>query len=431
MNKLSLIFLASSFAFVSACGGNGGSNTVVGVDGPGDSKLYKSDISRDQNPAINTQEYESLSEGNQAFAWEFYALLDEGDNNIFFSPYSISSALAMTHLGAAGNTKTEIGDALNFIAPDEKLHAGMNKLLADLESRNLEKMESLQALTLNVNNTIWPSDMASPAQAYLDSLAINYGAGVYALDYFNKPEDSRQTINAAVEDWTQGLIKNLLPAGTITKDTALVLTNTLYLYAPWQTPFYKEATDQQDFFNLDGTVASVDMMYRGYTMENSRLDNAELIRLPYRDNKLELIVMMPDAGEFADFESSLNPATLKTLLENTQPSYIQLSMPKFTLEIASSLKQHLMTLGMQTAFTNAADLSPMGIGSVKVSDIVHKAKIELHEDGTEAAAATAVIVEATSAPIVDRQIKIDKPFIFAIHDKPTGALLFLGRVLKL
>lgn len=431
MKKIVMFMAISFFAGLSACGGSSKNSNASGDNLPEAVIEIKSEITRIENPAISENEFSSFTAENNRFTWELYNTLSESNENLFFSPFSITSALAMTYVGAEGNTKTEMAQALNYTLNDDTLHAGFNRLLTDLESRNLEETDWQEALTLNISNAVWPSVDNTPSDTYLDTLALNYGIGVYALDYENSPDESRLAINDAVLNWTEGLVQNLLPEGSISSLTELVLTNTIYMYAPWSKPFDELNTQAAAFSNIDTTTSMVDTMRGNISVRYSEIDGTEFFSIPYRGEDVELFIMLPSENSFASFESNIDQLDINSIYNNLDPSLIELHLPKFSLEYNQSLKAPMGNLGMIDAFSDKADFSSMGIGNVLIDDIYHKAVIELHETGTEAAAATAVVLEETSLPLIDRTINVDRPFIFTIVDRPTGANLFVGKVVSL
>ncbi len=397
------------------------------------SGVAHSSKARNPTPNINETELQELSAGNSAFAIDLYQAIREGGDNLFFSPYSISLALAMTYGGARSQTAQEMAETLYFSLPDEQVHAGFNALDLELASRNNEGDEMMPGFKLNIANSAWAQYDRPFKQDYLDLLAENYGAGLYLTDFVQDPEGSRQAINNWVSDETEGKIEDLIPPGAIDALTRLVLANAIYFNAAWQTVFDTDLTDEAPFYLLDDSQVNVPMMAHSSAtrLGYARGDGYQAIELPYNGGELSMAILVPEDGTFADFEASLTPEKLSEILGSLQIQQVELRMPRFSFDSEFGLSNALQQLGMQDAFNpQAADFSGIdGTREMVIKDVIHKAFVDVNEEGTEAAAATAVIIGLTSMPVTDIKLTIDHPFIFLIQDKPTGTILFLGRVL--
>lgn len=392
---------------------------------------YKSTLARDVTTDIDTTQFEQLVQDNNAFALDLFHQLRAGtEEDIVASPLSVSTTLAMTYAGAGGATKQQMAQALRFNPNDTLLHAGFNRLMAEMDNRNLPATDKSEALKIQIVNAVWPALSAEPAQDYLDTLAVNYGEGVYALDYRNEPEPSRKAINDTVAEWTDGLITDLLPQGAITSLTEVVLTNTIYLKAPWKTPFAEQQTQPANFTNLDGSVSSVATMTAQATVYHATNDNAEILILPFRGNELEMAFIMPSAGNFDDYLGQLvNMEVLSAQLDSAPQISAMVRLPKFKNEFEASLVEPMQNLGMVDAFGDAANFVAMGLSEdLRITAIQHKAIIEVHEGGVVAAAATAVVGGTTSVPT---PVSVNRPFIHLIRDRTTGAILFFGTITHL
>ncbi len=392
---------------------------------------YQSALARDVTPDVDNVQFEQLVQDINGFALDlFHQLRADTAQDIVISPLSVSSTLAMTYAGASGATKQQMAQALRFNQDDALLHAGFNRLMAALDDRNLPATETFSELNIQLVNAIWPALGAVPAQPFLDTLAVNYGEGVYALDYQNEPEASRQAINDSVAEWTDGLVTGLLPQGTITNLTELVLTNTIYLKAPWASPFQEQQTHLADFVNLDGSVSSVETMLGQSAVYYAAGDHAEILILPFRGDELEMAFVIPNAGQYTEYlDQAVNMETLTAQLNAAQKMSATVRLPKFTYEFEASLVAAMQRLGMQDAFGDAANFDAMGLSDdLRLTDIQHKAIIELDEGGVVAAAATAAVGGTTSVPM---PINVDRPFVFLIRDRTSGALLFLGTLTHL
>jgi serpin B len=284
-----------------------------------------------------------------------------------------------------------------------------------------------------VVNAIWGQQGFKFNADYLDLLALNYGAGMRIVDYKTAAETARQTINQWVSTQTEDKIKDLLPPGSVTDLTRLVLTNAIYFNAAWATQFDKKMTQDAPFNLLDGSIVTVPMTRQNAKHYNyTGGSNYQAIELPYDGRELSMVVLLPAAGQFKPFEAALTGAQLNQILEKLGSSAsVDLTMPKYKVETELDLVDNLQQLGMSAAFDpSQADLSGMnGKKDLYISGVVHKAYVSVDEAGTEAAAATGVVVGTTSMPSDIKQFTMDRPFIFLIRDNATGAILFLGRVM--
>lgn len=407
----------------------------AGDKDPANSELvyttYKSTLARDVSPDIDATQFEQLVQNNNAFALDLLHQLRAGtEEDIVASPLSVSTTLAMTYAGAGSATKQQMAQALRFNQNDAVLHAGFNRLMAETDGLNLPATDEAEALKIQIVNAVWPALSAEPAQEYLDTLAVNYGEGVYALDYRNEPEPSRKAINDTVAQWTDGLITDLLPQDTITNLTEVVLTNTIYLKAPWKTPFAKQYTQPANFTNLDGSVSAPATMTTQATAYYATNDNAEILILPFRGNELEMAFVIPSAGNFSAYLDQLvNMETLAAQLDAAQQITASVQLPKFKNEFEASLVEPMQNLGMIDAFGDMADFVAMGLSKdLRITAIQHKAIIEVDEGGVIAAAATAAAGGTTSVPT---PVSVNRPFIHLIRDRTTGAILFFGTITHL
>jgi serpin B len=395
--------------------------------------VLQSDKPRITSPATNEADLTTLVEGNAEFAFDLYQVLRDNKGNLFYSPYSISLALAMTYAGARGNTDEEMADALNFLLPQNQLHPAFNALDQELASRG-EGAEGKddEGFRLHIVNAIWGQKGYDFLQEYLDLLAENYGSGLRILDFMKAPEQSRLNINDWVSEQTEERIGDLIPQGAMNQLTRFVLTNAIYFNAAWQYPFDEEVTFEGDFFLLNGDRITVPMMRQTESFGYMEGEGYQAVELPYDGQELSMVILVPEQGKFTSFEQSLNQQVLGNIVQHIGFRRVDLSMPKFEYESSFGLKQALTTLGMKDAFIpEAADFSDMdGRRDLFMQDVLHKAFVAVDEAGTEAAAATAVIVGTTSVPPEPTEVKIDRPFIYLIRDIETGTILFVGRTLN-
>ncbi len=382
----------------------------------------------------------TLAAGNTAFALDLYAALrqDAGGGNLLFSPYSVSQALAMTYAGADGETATQMADTLSFALPQPALHEAFSALNADLIARgNAEanEDESETARALRIANGLWGEQTYPFNPSYNAEIEQYYGAGLQPTDFANAPEEARQEINGWVADQTEDRIKNIVPEGAITPETRLVLANAIWFYGGWRDTFSPNSTEDGEFFLDDGTTVSVPFMYQWTALPYARGDGFQAIELPYAGSGFTFTVILPDEGQFAAFEEELDANALGAAIDHLSSTDVRIYLPKFEFEFATSLAQTLQSLGMTDAFDpSRADFSGMVEGTppapLVIGDVLHKAFISLDENGTEAAAATVVIAPDGAAPDETEpiEVRVDRPFIFAIRDTQTGSLLFMGRV---
>ncbi|XUX00109.1 MAG: serpin family protein [Dehalogenimonas sp.] len=372
----------------------------------------------------------ALVAGNTDFAMALYQVLKEQDGNLFYSPYSISEALAMTWGGARNETEKQMADVLSFSLSQADLHAAFNSLDAALASRGQgAKGKDDQPFVLKAVNAIWGQKDFSFKTDYLDLLAWNYGAGLRILDFIKSPEESRKTINAWVKKETEQRIKDLIPQGSINELTRLVLTNAVYFNGGWLTPFDTALTRDGSFFLLSDEKVTVPMMNQTESMGYASGPGYQAVEPKYDGSELSMVIILPEAGTFSSFESSLDGQKLEKIIDGLKANSVNLTMPQFEFDSSFGLKSALSTLGMPIAFGDNADFSGMdGKTDLQIQDVVHKAFISVNEAGTEAAAASGVVVGTTSIPVDQATVTLDHPFLFLIRDIATGAVIFTGRV---
>ena len=394
----------------------------------------RSDRERTGSPRASAQDLETLVLGNNAFALDLYSTLSDGEGNLFFSPFSVSQALAMTLAGARGETERQMMNTLHYELPQGRLHPSFNALEQELASRGkgLEGEEN-QFFRLNIANAIWGEQGYEFLPTFVDALAEHYGAGLRPLDFAGAPQDSRIRINDWVFDETEGKIEDLLQPGKVHRLTRLVLTNAIYFNASWTWPFSKVDTEDRPFHLVGDDRVEVPMMtetsedFYGY----ARGDGYQAVDLPYSLGEVSMTILLPDEGTFQEFEDSLNAEVLSRILNDIEIEYLTLTMPLFEFESQFSLGETLAGLGMPDAFGAQADFSGMTeTKGLQIDFVVHKAFVSVDERGTEAAAATAVgmlLGLRSEDPI---PVTVNRPFIFLIRDTATGTVLFLGRVMN-
>jgi len=408
----------------------------VGVNIPGrsSSQVLASELSRKEIGELPVNDLNELAAGNTAFALDLFHQIQDQSGNLFFSPYSISAALAMTYAGAVGETKTEMADTLHFSLNQDRLHPAFNALdqyLASLAEMDIPD-DMGDPFQLTVANALWGQKDYHFEDRFLNNLAENYGAGLRLLDFILEPEQSREDINDWVSDQTKERIQDLIPQGAINSDTRLVLSNAIYFKATWMDPFVEIFTDAGLFSDLNGDKIPVTMMH------NSELhlpyyqgEGFQAFQMPYVGGEVSMLMILPDEGSYLDFEKTIDSETLDQILEELEYTPISLTFPQFEYESELSLAQILGKMGMPLAVSEAADFSGMtGAKDLFISDVFHKAFVKVDEHGTEAAAATAVIMSVTSAPADPVEITVDSPFLFLIREHQTDTVLFMGRMVE-
>jgi serpin B len=405
-------------------------SVLLGACGGASAQITESNLPRENNPPVSQADLQNLVDGNNIFALDIYQSLRSENGNLILSPYSISLALAMTYAGARGETESQMAQTLHF-ATQDRLHPAFNALDLQLKKKPLNLDKDQEPLQLNIANTVWAEQTFSFLQGFLDTLAVNYGAGIRLSDFINNYEPTRKEINNWVSNQTEDKINDLLPDGSVGTDTRMVLVNAIYFKADWLDQFNAKDTYDVTFNLLDGSKVDVPMMGQGMYIPYASGDGYQVVELPYAGNTAAMNIIVPDAGRFEEIESALTYDMLKEMFGNMEQTSLMLRFPKFEFESSFALPDVLKEMGMSDAFDeNNADFSGMTGGKdLFIGNVIHKAFVAVDEEGTEAAAATAVIMEATSAPMWDVTLLIDRPFIFLIRDLQSGQILFVGRVL--
>jgi serpin B len=387
---------------------------------------------RSADPQVPAADSTTLASDNAAFAFAAYQQLIATHTNLVFSPVSISIALAMTYAGAATTTATEMAQALHFTLPPAQLHPAFNALDQALVSRGQGFLGGDGGpMKVDITNAIWAEQTYTFRSDFLDTLATNYGAGVNLLDFINAPESSRLTINAWVATQTDDKIQDLLPPLSVTRGTVLVLTNAVYFNAAWNTPFDLSKTQDGPFTLLDGSNVTVSFMNAYLALPAFRGTNFIAASLPCADTRLSLVVVVPDADQFSQVESSLDATALRTLMTELTTQPVTLTLPRFKIETNTNLVALLQALGMTSAFLpGVADFSGMdGARGLVITDVFHDAFIDVAENGTKAAGSTGVVLVTGRAALpTGLPVNANRPFIYFLRDDPTGAILFMGRV---
>jgi len=373
----------------------------------------------------------NVVEANNQFAFEYYSHLKNRETgNIFFSPFSISSALVMTYEGAREQTAKEMQSVLHFPADDNLRRTEYLKIFNELNKKD-KKYE------LNIANALWAQKDYQFLSDYIDTVEKYYGGKTNNLDFVKDPEGSRVTINDWVEKQTKDKIKDLIPQGVINDMTRLVLTNAIYFKGEWVKQFDKENTTDEDFRINENDSVKVPMMQR--TDEEAEFNYAEnkdlqILEMPYSGEDLSMLILLPKDDDLAKVENSLSIENLAQWKKDLKKQRVEVFVPKFKFETKYLMTEDLKAMGMPTAFGLGADFSGMdGKKDLFISEVIHQAFVEVNEEGTEAAAATGVVMMLGALPGEETKIPVfraDHPFIFLIQEKNSGNILFIGRVVN-
>ena len=375
-------------------------------------------------------------EANNRFALDAYAQIrkDPGTamDNLFFSPFSISSALAITYEGARGTTADEIQSVFPFPKDDARRRGGFQGLYRDINRGNTRYV-------LSTANALWAEKTYAFLPGYMSMAQEFYSANATNMDFRNQPEPSRLTINGWVEDQTNNRIRDLIPQGGIDPMTRLVITNAVYFKGTWVKQFDANKTKEALFTITPGTTVPVQMMERtdkDAHFNYTETDTVQVLEMPYAKDggkQLSMLVILPKGNDLSAVEDSLTVQQMSEWRNALEGLRVKVYFPKFTMETKYSLPRTLASMGMPTAFTPRADFSGMdGTKNLYIGDVIHQAFVDVNEEGTEAAAATAVVIVATAIrdepPIPE--FRADHPFLFLIQDNDTGNILFMGRVMN-
>lgn len=413
-----------------AAGASGEAGTAGSSQAP-EIPMTRSSAPHDDSPDVDAADYASFVSGTNAFGLDLFHAM-AGDENTFLSPTSTVIALAMTYGGARGNTAVQMAEAMHSTLEPAVFHAAVNQLTIDLESRNIaphDTDEGEKSVRLSPVNGVFAQQGHDFLGDYLDLLSVNYDAGVFQMDFAGDPAGSRDTINEWVAFYTADRIDELLSEQDIKPTTRLVLANALYFYGSWMYAFNEDETSDATFRTLGGTDVTVPTMRGSLYVPYADGDGYQIVELPYDGEKVSMTIVLPDEGRFEEIRSGLTAGWLKSARAGMTPDTgVHLSLPKFSFSWGSeSFADALQQMGMVDAFVDGvADFSGMdGTTNLFIQDVVHQAFVGVDEHGTEAAAATAVIVGFNSAP--ELEVTVDRPFLFFITDD-TGATLFVGQV---
>jgi serine protease inhibitor len=378
----------------------------------------------DKKSASNADRDETVR-GDTEFATDLYGQLKSQDGNLFFSPNSISTALAMTYAGGKGNTATEMANVMHFTLPNDRLNAACSARLHDLNASN-------KGYELNVANALWGQKGFSWQKDFLDLNKSYFDAGLSEVD-FAQSEQARQTINAWVEKNTHDKIKDLIPSGVLDPLTRMVLTNAIYFKGKWALQFDPKMTMDGDFWSSATDKAKVPLMNEHGQFNYLENETLQAVELPYVGKGVSMIVLLPRKRDgLVALEERLTAKLLAEWTGGLKPiNDLTVTLPKFKMTTQFELSKELQKMGMKDAFGAKADFSGMGgdPGLLYLSYVIHKAFVDVNEEGTEAAAATAVVVSRAPGP-PRPTFRADHPFVFVIRDNKSGAILFMGRLVN-
>lgn len=421
-----LLTALGAFAALTACGADRGPDGAPRSGG--DLELASSEIARSPGSAAAIPDAVASVSG---LAAGLYGALAREPGNLAFSPYSVAVALAMTLNGARGLTASEMRDVLST-ADTHRLDAGLDALTLHLEglAGPTKRVDGSKAtVALDAANALFGQRGTAWEEPFLDDLARYFGAGMRLVDYATATEAARTLIN----DWTAGQthdrVPEIVPAGILSDLTRLVLVNAIYLKAPWETPFDPDTTADRPF-HADAGTRDVPTMTAGLDLAGyARGDGWEAVRLPYAGGSLAMTVVLPDGGALERVSAAVADGALSSLLGAPRPTPVQLSLPKWKFRTQAPLGDVLIALGMPTAFDpERADFTGMTRQErLFIAAVLHEGFIAVDEEGTEAAAATAVVMDTTSVPVY-QQVVVDRPFLFVVHDVEHLTPLFVGRV---
>ena len=369
-----------------------------------------------------------ITKNTNEFAFDLYRRLEleNKGKNIFFSPFSISDALAMTYAGARGNTEKQMAKVLRFSLPQEELHPAFSSLIERLKVKPGKK-----AYKLHIANALWGQKDYHFLEEFKALIDRYYNGGFYNVDFAGNTEVARKRINTWVEQKTEEKIKNLIAKGDIDSLTRLVLTNAIYFKGKWASQFKKKNTKPMPFHVTSKKSVKVPMMFQEGQFPYFENENLQVLELPYAGDELSMIILLPAKKDgLAELEQHLTEKTLSQWLAHLCKREIKVYMPRFKLRTKYYLARDLAAMGMPDAFSNRADFSGMtGHKELKISKVIHQAYVEVNEEGTEAAAATAVTMRL-KAVMLHPIFRANHPFVFMIFHKKTGSILFVGKVVN-
>ncbi len=384
--------------------------------------------SRELSPDVSSTDTETLINGNNSFAIEmFHQLLNENDGNIVFSPYSVSSAFALLYPGTSGDTKSEIKNTLHFNLDDGAFLKAFNKIDLDITKDG-------ENYTLKGANGVWPDRDFSVKTDYLNTIMVNFGGELYALDYSKSSADAAEIINSWVKNNTGGKIEEILSESDIDPSTKLILTNAVYFKGKWAKEFSQYETGKMDFTLSDGSAVSADMMTQNDYFQYAGDTAYQAISLPYLEGYASFVAIAPYADSRENFLSGFNSTVFQNIIDTMSSKKVNLFIPKFSFSSPKyTLGSMLQNLGIHNAFDGSSDFSNLTDEDVEIKEVFHKAFVSIDEEGAEATAVTAITTGPSAAPPSEEELVtfiINRPFLFFIRDDIHGQILFMGLVVN-
>lgn len=432
--------LSCSLVTLTACDDSGGagpdgeteSNGSHETEGDSDSDGIEAQCGERDAPDATEDELQVNRSAELDVGTALLAELGGDESNVLLSPYSLRMAFGQTFAGSQGDSRTEISSLFGFDAlGPERVHDVLNTVSQGIEGRSAEATEEFPELIVRPINRSF-LDVAfeeTVDEDWLARLQASYGACLEVFDLNEDQEFTLEHINGWVEDQTGGLIPQLVKF--LPERTTLVIVNALYFKASWAVEFAESLTQEASFTTWKDAEVTVDMMHAplhegGYVQG----EGYQAVSIPYTDSNLDMVIVLPDAGTEADFESQLDAATLEEVLDGLAPSVVDLRLPKFDLMSTWTLSASLRALGLDAAFENGPDFEPIAPAMLPIFEVFHDVAIAIDEKGTEAAAATAVVFgeDGGEEPVAQAEIVVDHSFYLAIRDRQYGAILFFARI---
>ncbi len=366
---------------------------------------------------------------NNNFTFDLFNYVDNNDN-VFLSPFSVSTALAMTYEGAENKTRNEMSKVLYFPQSNEKVNKSFSEIIKKTQITNNKKQ-----YTFNIANSLWAQQDFEFLHSYFETIKRYYAAPIQMVDYKDNVnrEKVRLGINKWVESKTNDKIKGLISENDLDNETKLVLVNAVYFLSEWKKAFKKEATKEDEFLTFSGKTTK-EFMHTGTKMKYFGDEKFKVLEIPYKNNKASMIILMPnEIQDFNEFKKGLNADFYNSVKNKLRYENISLYLPKFKIEFKQDLAKTLSNAGMKRAFSSRADFGAMVCKkNIRIDKIIHQTFIDVDEVGTEAAAATAVVMKRVTSvgPSKKIEFKANKPFVFLIRENTTGSILFVGQLVK-
>jgi serpin B len=374
----------------------------------------------------NSQTVKDVVKGNNEFTFSLYDQINDKEENVFFSPYSVTSALAMTYNGARGKTMNEMSEVLNFSKDLNALSQNYSKLNNHITGLSSKKIQ------LDIANSIWGQQGVGFEKEFLELNKKYYGAGIRQVNFKENYKEIRKQINKWVEEKTNEKIKDLIKPNVLDRMTRMVLVNAIYFNGKWENPFKEEDTFKDKFYIYSKCETQTEFMYQELSLKYHEDDIAQVVEIPYSGKSLSMMVILPkERYGMEKLENYLDAELYENYNKSLSKYKVKLTFPKFEIKDEYELNDPLKDMGMKSAFGEGADFSGMtGSKDLFINNVVHKTYVKVNEEGTEAAAATGVVMRKTSAIMEVKEFKANHPFIFVIKDNKNDTILFMGRIMN-